>query len=366
MALAKLSIRNFTTDYPIWQGGMGIGFSGFRLAGTVSLYGGLGIVSSAGLDRVTGQRKGIKLNARNACCIEIQDAKIISDNRPVGINIMVAAQSQYEDSVLGAMDGGVDAIISGAGLPLKLPEIASRHDRYDQVALVPIVSSKRALQIIIRKWEKFNRLPDAVVVEGPLAGGHIGWSKVEETEYDENKLEFLVQDIVSLTREFNIPLIAAGGIHNQIDILHFLELGANGVQMGTRFLATFESGASEEYKQKIIDSKKSDILLADNPGSPCGLLFRVLKTSPFYQEAVHKLRPPKCNKGYILVNGECSAKSGNGPFCICNGLLSSCGLEENEKELYTVGARAHEIDRIISVADLMQELTSFNNKYLVV
>jgi len=356
MKLPTFTFRNQQIPFPIIQGGMGIGFSNYLLAGTVSKYGGLGIISSAALDSVVSFRLKEKYNTRGACAKEVSDAKKISEGRPVGINIMVATVNDYENSVLGSMDGGVDIIISGAGLPTKLPAIVETHPRSLEVALVPIVSSARALTIIIKKWEKYHRLPDAVVVEGPLAGGHIGWTKKEDAYAESNKLENLVNEVLELTRQYDIPLIAAGGIHNHCDIKKYLNMGCAAVQMGTRFLATFESGASQEYKEHLVKCTKGDIDLADIPGSPCKLLFRVIKTSPFYQQALNKSRPPLCNKGYILVNGVCAAQNNTDSFCICNGLLASAGVEGNELGLYTVGGRADEINQIISVKDLMQEL----------
>lgn len=355
--LPSFEIRNKSIRFPIIQGGMGIGYADHKLAGTVSKNGGLGIVSSAAMDRVVGNRLGRKFKAREACAQEISDAKIISEGKPVGINIMVATINQYDDSVLGAMDGGVDVIISGAGLPIKLPAIVETHPRKDEVALVPIVSSARALKILIRKWSKYNRVPDAVVVEGPLAGGHIGWAKRVDAFKEENKLENLVEEVLELAKEYNIPVIPAGGIHNHEDIKAYLDMGCAAVQMGTRFLATFESGASEEYKRNLIKVEESEIKLAEAPGSPCGLLFRVITTSPFYQQSLKKERPVRCDKGYVLNKNECPAKETVESFCICNGLLASSLVVSKEKPLYTVGAKAWMLDKIISVEELMQELT---------
>jgi nitronate monooxygenase len=358
MTLPSFTIRNITIPTPIIQGGMGIGYANYKLAGTVAKNGALGIISSAALDRVVGARVGEKFKARAACAREVQDAKELSGGKPIGMNIMVATVNQYEDSVLGSMDGGVDVIISGAGLPLKLPAIAETHPRKDEVALVPIVSSARALKIIIRKWGKYNRLPDAVVVEGPLAGGHIGWANKEEALSEKNTLENLVTEVIELAKEHNIPVVAAGGIHEYVDIQKYLDMGCAAVQMGTRFLATFESGASEQYKEQLVSCKEEDIKLADGIGSPCGLLFRVIKTAPFYQQAINRQRAPRCDKGYVLVNNDCNAKTTTDSFCICNGLLSSSLVVTPEKELYTVGARAGELTEIISVESLMKELTT--------
>ncbi|HEY8272103.1 MAG TPA: nitronate monooxygenase, partial [Pseudobdellovibrionaceae bacterium] len=156
----------------------------------------------------------------------------------------------------------------------------------------------------------------------------------------------------------NIPVIAAGGIYTHQDILKYIDMGCAGVQMGTRFLATHESGANAEYKKMLVECKEEDIELASRPGSPCGMLFHVIKQSPFYQQAVARERAPKCDKGYLLNKGHCPSKYENEKtFCICNGLLSSINLNnKDEKDLYTVGANAYRIDRILSVHELMAEL----------
>ncbi|HEY8272223.1 MAG TPA: nitronate monooxygenase, partial [Pseudobdellovibrionaceae bacterium] len=162
--LKPMRLRNTEVRVPIIQGGMGIGLSSYTLAGAVAREGGLGVLSSAGLDRILAQRHGKKFKAREAAAQDVRDAKIIGKGGAIGMNIMVAVVNQYEDSVLGSMDGGVDAIISGAGLPMALPEIALRHERNNDVALIPIVSSGRAMEIIFKRWKRTGRMPDAVVV----------------------------------------------------------------------------------------------------------------------------------------------------------------------------------------------------------
>lgn len=362
--LPKLKLRNKTIDIPIIQGGMGLGLSTYNLAGNVALEGGLGVLSSAALDRIVSSRKGVKLNHREAAAQDVLDAREISNgNGAIGMNIMVAVINSYEASVLGSMDGGVDAIISGAGLPFSLPEIAKTHPRFEDVALVPIVSSGRAAEVIIKKWEKTGRMPDAFVVEGPLAGGHVGWKDVESAMDPKHAIEKLIPEVLEVVKKYNlnIPVIAAGGVYSHEDINFFIDLGCAGVQMGTRFLATHESGANENYKNLIVSSTDDDIELAHKPGSPCGMPFRVLKASPFYQEALAFTRAPKCDKGYLLNKGNCAAKDSNATsFCICNGLLSSINLAPNEKEIYTVGAIASKVKKIISVKELMRELQGVN------
>ena len=356
--LPSLTMRNLTIPVPIIQGGMGIGLSSYTLAGAVAKEGGLGVLSSAALDRIVSLRHGKKLNARDAAAQDVRDAKILGQGGKVGMNIMVALINQYKDSVLGSMDGGVDAIISGAGLPMALPEIALSHPRKDEVALIPIVSSGRAMEIIFKRWQRSGRLPDAVVVEGPLAGGHIAWRTREEAVDPANHLDQLLTEVLEVVKNWgNIPVIAAGGVYTHQDIQKYLDMGCKGVQMGTRFLATFESGANEEYKKLLVECTEDDIELADKPGSPCGMLFRVLKKSPFYQEALRRERAPKCDKGYLLNKGHCPSKHENEKtFCICNGLLSSIDMNPKEKNLYTVGQTANRVDRILSVKELMYEL----------
>lgn len=357
--MSPMKLRKTEVRVPIIQGGMGIGLSSYTLAGAVAREGGLGVLSSAGLDRIVSQRHSKKMKAREAAAQDVRDAKLLGQGGTIGMNIMVAVINQYEDSVLGSMDGGVDAIISGAGLPMALPEIALRHERNEDVALIPIVSSGRAMEIIFKRWKRTGRLPDAVVVEGPRAGGHIAWREVSDALAPENHLDNLLKQVFEVVKDWgNIPVVAAGGIYTHQDILRYLDMGCAGVQMGTRFLATYESGANEKYKQMLIDCKEGDIELASRPGSPCGMLFHVIKQSPFYQQALLRERAPKCDKGYLLNKGHCPSKYENDKtFCICNGLLSSIDLNnQNEKELYTVGANAYRIDRIMSVHELMCEL----------
>ena len=291
---SPLVIKGKSVPVPIIQGGMGVGISLSPLAGAVAREGGLGVISSACLDRLVSKRTGKKLNCYEAAYEEVSQAK--RSGGFIGINIMVALARDYEDSVRGALDAGADSIISGAGLPLNLPQIQPPRD----TALIPIVSSPRALELICRKWEKIGYRPDAAVLEGPLAGGHLGF-KAGELELEANRLENLLPPVKDVALNHGgFPVIVAGGIYSHSDIDKFLKMGADGVQMGTRFLATEESGASHEYKQAVVNSKKEDIIVAINPGSPCGLPFRVIKQCGMFVSALKRARAPKCDKGYVL------------------------------------------------------------------
>ena len=359
LTLPSLTIKGKTITTPIVQGGMGVGVSLSPLARAVAQEGGLGIVSSACLDRLVSKRNNKKADSYTAAYEEVSLAK--ANGGYAGINIMCALARDYEASVRGALDAKADAIISGAGLPMGLPGIQPPGD----TALIPIVSSSRALDLICKKWEKLGYRPDAVVLEGPLAGGHLGF-RIDQVDLESNKLENLLPPVKDMAKKYgDFPIIVAGGIYTNDDIRKFLDMGADGVQMGTRFLATEESSASADYKTAVIASTDDDIVVATDPGSPCGLPFRVIKQSPMYVSAIARLRKPKCDKGYVLLKdaegkySRCPAKESNEHhFCICNGLLSSAGYNSDvEQPLYTVGTSASRVKRILTVKSLMDELT---------
>lgn len=363
MGLKSLKIKGIEIPVSIIQGGMGVGVSLSPLASAVAREGGLGIVSSAFLDRLLTKRNGKKYTVYEAVYEEVSLAK--AKGGFAGINIMHALQKDWKDSVTAAIDAKADVIISGAGLPLDLPVIQNPGD----TALIPIVSSARALEIICKKWKRLHYQPDAVVLEGPLAGGHLGF-KFDEIFKEENKLENLLGPVKEMTKQYgNFPVIVAGGIYTHADILRFMKMGADGIQMGTRFLATHESSATDDYKQALIRATKNDIVIAQNPGSPCGLPFVVIKQSPMFVSALEKKRKPKCDKGYLLqkdkksgIFDQCGAKESNEKyFCICNGLASSSGYNPTEEEpLYTTGANGYRVKEILSVKKLMDELKGGN------
>lgn len=357
--LPPLKIKEKVIPVPIVQGGMGVGVSLSPLAGAVARRGGLGIISSAAIDRIVSKRKGKAVSTYEAMYDEVSLAKDCGGFS--GINVMVALFQTYEDTVRAAIDAGADAIISGAGLPMSLPAIQNPKD----TALIPIVSSARALELICKKWERAHYRPDAVVLEGPLAGGHLGF-RLEDLGLESNKLENLLPPVKDVAmRNGDFPVIVAGGIYSHDDIVRFLKLGADGVQMGTRFLVTEESSATDAYKAAVLRAGREDILVATNPGSPCGLPFMVLRESPMFDQSLKGMRNPRCDKGYVLTKdkdgkfNQCAAKSGDGrSFCICNGLLSSAGYNPEEEEpLYTVGVNGYRINELTTVNELMDELT---------
>jgi nitronate monooxygenase len=366
LALPTIKVLGSNRPVIFIQGGMGVGISLKDLASAVARRGAIGTVSSIALDRLVKIRTGLKLSHRKAAAREISDAVEQSQGKgAIAINVMVLVQSLYRDSVLGAIDGGAKAIIAGAGLAMDLPDIVSGNE----IALIPIVSSGRALELICRRWARQGRQPDAVILEGPLAGGHLGFK-----DDDIPKPEFRLENIFGPVKECalkngDFPVMVAGGIFTRQDIVYWMNvMGADGVQMGTRFAATIESGASPEFKQAILDSREEDIEVAINPGSPSGLPFRVINTSPGYIQALERTRAFLCDKHYLLHQGPdgkltCRAKESCDSFCICNVLLTAAGANDTEElPIYTVGANAHRVDKILSVNELMDELTGITGE----
>ncbi len=360
--IPRVGIIGAGTPVIFIQGGLGIGVSLAPLASAVAREGGIGTVSSAALPDIYWQKYGRRVSVREANRLEIVLAK--AKGGFVAENLMVAIARDYEQSVFGALDAKVDAIISGGGLPLALPQIVNKYQPDYPVALIPIVSSAKALEMIFKHWErKSGRYPDAVVLEGPLAGGHLGF-RFSDIGKEEHRLENLFPAVKEFARTHgDFPVIVAGGIFDNADIVRWRKLDADGVQLGSRFAATFESDASPEFKRAIVDSKKGDIIVAQNPGSPCGLPFMVIAPySPGYWQAKKGLRPPHCSRGFVLrKDGSCPAQkipSEDGCFfCICNGLLAAIGLESDGVEpIYTLGAEGWRINKIRSVKKLMYEL----------
>jgi len=269
--LPELKIGKLVAKLPIIQGGMGVGISMSGLASAVANEGGIGVISSVGLG-LTKKIKGVTYWEANKIIIreEIRKAKKKSAGI-IGVNLMVAI-TDFDDMVKIVLEEEIDILFIGAGLPLKIPKnLTLEYLRKIKTKIVPIVSSARAAKLIFHSWEKkYNHIPDAVVVEGPLAGGHLGF-KIDQIDDPKYKLENLIPEVISILKPFaqkfckKIPVIAAGGIFNGEDIYKFLSLGADGVQLGTRFVATYECDADIEFKKEFIRSEKEDIVIMKSP-----------------------------------------------------------------------------------------------------
>ncbi|OQX75084.1 MAG: 2-nitropropane dioxygenase [Campylobacteraceae bacterium 4484_4] len=359
MEFKPLKIGKYTIKHPIFQGGMGVGISWDRLAGTVSKEGGLGIISSVGtgyyqneafIQRAIDERPYEAINFYSpTALIEIfKNARKICGDAPLGCNVLYAI-NDYGRVVRDACEAGADMIITGAGLPTNMPEFTAD---FPDVALIPIVSSAKALKIICKRWsQRYNRLPDAIVVEGPKSGGHQGFT-YEQCFMEEYQLENLIAPIKEEIKKWgDFPLIAAGGIWDHEDIVKMMELGADGVQLGTRFIATEECDASDAFKQVLIDAKEEDIELLK---SPVGYPARGVHTKLLDLVAKREGPPIKCISNCVAPchRGEEAKQVG---YCIADR-LSDAYLGRTETGLFFTGSNGYRIKEIITVKELMHKL----------
>jgi len=344
-----LKIGNLAIAVPVIQGGMGVGISLSSLAAAVANEGGIGVISSAGLGLLYKHFSGNFLEASILGLKEEIKKAREKTLGVIGVNIMVA-MSNFADMVKTSISEKVDLIIAGAGLPLDLPSFLKKESK---TKLVPIVSSARAAKIICEKWKaNYDYLPDAVVVEGPKAGGHLGF-KEEQINDQDYSLEKLVPEIVSELRLFEekynqkIPLIAAGGIYTGEDIRNILELGAEGVQMGTRFVTTEECDASPGFKQSYIDAEEKDIEIIK---SPVGMPGRAILSKFLTMVKEGKKQPKKCPFKCIKT---CDISKS--PYCIIIALINA--LKGNFDNGYAfAGSNAFRATKISSVKEIFQSL----------
>lgn len=360
MSFESLKIGKYTIPKPIVQGGMGVGISWSQLAGTVSSEGGLGVISSVGTGYYQNKEFAKKLVAdrplsevnfysKEGLAAILKHAREICGDKPLAVNVLYAI-NDYGRVVRDACEAGANIIITGAGLPTNMPEFT---EGYPDVALVPIVSSAKALKIICKRWQKrYDRLPDAVVLEGPKSGGHQGFT-YEQCKMEENQLENLVAPVVAEAALWgNIPVIAAGGVWDKNDIEEMMSLGASGVQMGTRFIGTYECDAHANFKKVLLDAKKEDIQLMASPvGYPAqGVVSRLT-------QLVDKREGPaiKCISNCVAPcnRGEEAKVVG---FCIADR-LSDAYEGKLETGLFFSGTNGYRLNKIISVKELLEKLT---------
>jgi len=349
MKMPELKIGHLISRLPIIQGGMGVGISMSGLASAVANAGGIGVIAGA----MAGIcEKDVTTNAMEANCRAL--AREIRKAREktrgiVGVNIMVAL-THFTEMVKTAIAEKIDIVFAGAGLPLDLPGFLKKGD---QTRLVPIVSSGRAAALICKRWfQRYGYLPDAFVVEGPKAGGHLGFS-ADQLDDPAFCLENLVGDVIAEMQKVEvrhgvrIPVIAAGGVYDGADIRRFLEMGASGVQMGTRFVATHECDADPAFKQSYVDAREEDLLVIK---SPVGLPGRALKNQFLADVADGSRRPFRCP--YHCIKS-CDPK--RSPYCI-GMALASARRGKLKNGFAFAGANAFRIDKIVSVKELIGSL----------
>ena len=358
--LKPLVMGNLISQKPIIQGGMGVGISLSSLAGSVAREGGIGIISTAqiGFKDPDFMRHPIESNMR-AIRDEFKKAREIAPNGIIGFNIMVATK-QYEKYVRESVEAGADIIISGAGLPVSLPEYVQG----SETKIAPIVSSVKSVNVICKMWDrKYHRAPDLVVIEGPLAGGHLGFSpeQLEELGADSDDVSLTYQSkvydeeikgIIKVVKQYadkyqlHIPVVVAGGIYSHDDVLHQIELGADGVQVATRFVTTKECDAPIEYKEAYIKAQKEDIIIVK---SPVGMPGRAIKNE--FLEKVKKEREPITFCYQCLEH--CDIKTI--PYCITKALSNAAEAKISESLLFC-GSNAYRSNKIETVKEVMDDL----------
>ncbi len=346
--LPKLKIGSITADIPIVQGGMGVRVSLASLAAAVANEGGIGTISSIGLGDLKAHGKEFEAKSREALIREIRKAKEMTSGH-VAVNIM-GVLSNAADLVKAAIEGGVKMIVFGAGLPLKLPALAKDAD----VNLVPIISSSRVAKLILRAWDKqYCRTVDAFILEGPLAGGHLGFSAEQLEHPEEHSIEIILPEVLDVLKPFEekyehkIPVITAGGIYDGKDIERMLSLGASGVQMGTRFVCTDECGVAPEFKQAYLDATEKDIEIIK---SPVGMPGRAIKNK--FLKKVEETGKQKIKCGYRCLTA-CKIESAK--YCIAQALVNSY-FGDVDHGLIFCGKNADRVNKIVSVKELISEL----------
>ncbi len=370
--LKPLIIGELVANHPVIQGGMGVGISLSSLAGAVAKAGGIGIISTAqiGFREPDFKENPLEANLR-AIGQEMKKAREIAPEGIIGFNIMVATKS-YASYVKKAVKAGADLIISGAGLPVSLPEYVAEAAEEAGVALktkiAPIVSTVKSAMVICKMWDrKYHQAPDLVVVEGPLAGGHLGFSREDlanlgvdtenvDSTYKQTEYEEEVKGIIRLVKEYGdkynkvIPVVTAGGIYSHEDVMHQISLGADGVQVATRFVTTEECDAPEAFKQAYLHAKKEDIVITK---SPVGMPGRAIKNSflktvgdtPFRLEHCYQCLD-KCDRKTI-------------PYCITKALVNSAKGQTAEGLVFC-GSKAHLATRMETVEEVMKDLVGEN------
>jgi NAD(P)H-dependent flavin oxidoreductase YrpB (nitropropane dioxygenase family) len=347
--MRALKIGSLTIAVPVIQGGMGVGISLSRLAAAVANEGGVGVISSAGLGLLYRE---FSENFLEASILGLKEEIRKAREKTlgvIGVNVLVA-MTNFADMIKTSISEKIDIIIAGAGLPLNLPSFLKKGCT---TKLLPIVSSARAAKIICEKWKaNYDYLPDAVIVEGPKAGGHLGF-KEEQIGDNDYALEKLVPEIVNELKPFeekynqHIPLIAAGGIYTGEDIHNIMNLGASGVQMGTRFVTTDECDASQAFKQAYIDAGEKDIVIIK---SPVGMPGRAILSNFLTKVKAGKKQPKKCPFKCIKT---CDITKS--PYCIIIALINAL-KGDFENGFAFAGSNAFRATKISSVKEIFQSL----------
>ena len=348
MKIPELQIGSLSAKIPIVQGGMGVRVSLASLASSVANQGGIGTISSIGLGDIEGSAEVCERTSLEALVNEIRKARSMTDGH-IAVNFM-GVLTNVDDLIKASVQEGIRMIVFGAGLPTRLPALVPDPG----VNLVPIISSARVAELILRTWDKrYERTADGLILEGPLAGGHLGFSAEQLEHLEDYSLEKLLPEVLETIKPYEdkygkkIPIITGGGIYNGKDIARMLSMGASGVQMGTRFVCTEECDVSQQFKQAYLDAKEEDIVIIK---SPVGLPGRAINNR-FLKDLEIKGKL-KINCPYRCLT---ACKVSTARYCIALALLNSY-FGDVDHGLILCGQNAYRVDKIITVKELIQEL----------
>lgn len=355
MKLPQLKIGELVAKVPIVQGGMGIGVSLSGLASAVANEGGVGIISGVNIgyreEDFTVNCKEANIRALKK---EIKTARELAPDGIIGVNFLFA-MNNYDDLVRKAVEEEIDLVVTGAGLPLHLPVLV----KGSKTKAIPIVSSGKAAAVLLKHWDKkYDYIPEMIVVEGPEAGGHLGFS-LEQLESNIS-LKDILPDVFKAIKPFEdkhntkISVVCGGGIYTGKDISEYIKLGASGVQMATRFVATYECDAAEEYKNAYIQCSKEKLKIVK---SPVGMPGRAIENDFLTEISKGKLKVDKCYKCLKKCNPE------ETPYCITKALIEAVKGNVEQGLIFT-GSNAYKLDKIVSVKQLMKELVEGAELYL--
>jgi len=347
MKLPRLKIGKIESRFPVIQAGMGVRIGNSTLASAVARFGGFGTIASVGLGDIEKSKTDFINESNRVLREEIKRAKELSNGLgPIGVNIMVAL-SNYRELVNEAVNAGVDFIISGAGLPLSLPEYVENSD----IALIPVISSARATKVLLNTWKKrYSRKPDAIIIEGPFNGGHLGFTHEQLRNPQNCTIEILFSEVKSVLLEFDfddVPLIAAEMISSREDIEKALSIGYSGVQIGTYFIASEEAGIDRKSKEVYVKAKSSDVIVIQ---SPVGLPVRVLKTPLVNRVLEGKREKIKCPYRCLRTCNPSKV-----PFCIAKALLATWS-GDIENGLFMCGCNVEAISEIYPIEKFFKSL----------
>lgn len=350
----SLNLGDKVVKIPLIQGGMGVGISLGNLAGNVALNGGIGIISTAqiGFREPDFDLHPAEANIR-AIQKEMDKARKISPDGLIGYNIMVALR-EYKQHVKAAVEAGADIIISGAGLPTELPELVEGSN----TKIAPIVSTEKSAKVILKYWSrKYHRTADLVVIEGPKAGGHLGFKREELEYYTPQEYEKEIKKIIACVRlseaeyQVKIPVIIAGGIYEAGDVKKALDSGVDGVQVASRFVTTHECDAHMKYKEAYLNAKKEDIVIVK---SPVGMPGRAI-LNPFMKRVMlgEKIEHTPCHRCLV------KCKPAEIPYCITDSLIHAAKGEVDDALLFC-GAGAYKANRLETVKEVIDSLFDFD------